>query len=152
MYMRPRFVFAAFLLIATATACGPTYTTSSVGRAPQPHGQLALIVGMAQREARQLGDRHVSDVLIARGTRAQMDQALRFGSQPGDNPGPVVWVYEIRGHFVCGMCSRPSGAKSPRGTVAAVVLDRHTLRATDFSLGSRPNDLARLGHVWSFPL
>ena len=95
--MRARFVFAAFLLIATATACGPTYDVAGIGHQARPHGQLALIVGMAQREARQLGDRHVSEVLIARGTRAQMDQALRVGSQPGDHPGLVVWVYEIRG-------------------------------------------------------
>jgi len=154
--MRPRFVFALLLLllllIASATACGPTYDVAGIGRQPHPHGQLALIVGMAQREARQLGDRHVSEVLIARGTRAQMDRALRVGAQPGDNPGPVVWVYEIRGHFVCDACSRPPGARSPRGTVTAVVLDRHTLRATDFSLGRRPNDLGALGRVWKFQL
>lgn len=149
--MRRRFAIA-LLLIAAATACGPTYDVTSAGRRPQPHGALALIVGMAQREARRLGDRHVSEVLIARGTRAQMDRALRVGSQPGDNPGPVVWVYEIRGHFICDACSRPPGARSPRGTVAAVVLDRQTLRATDFSLGRRANHLGTLGRVWKFPL
>jgi hypothetical protein len=153
MHMRRRLVFAAaLLLIASATGCGPTYDVAGIGRQPQPHGQLALIVGMARREARQLGDRHVSEVLIARGTRAEMDQALRVGSQPGDDPGPVVWVFEIRGHFICDLCSRPAGARSPRGTVAAVVLDRHTLRTTDFSLGRRPNDLGTLGRVWKFPL
>ena len=144
---------AALLVGLVAVACGPTAANSpGISAHPAPHGTLTLIVGMARQEARRLGDPRVSEVLIARGTRAQMDRALDFGPQPGDNPGPIVWVYEIRGHFVCGACSRPPGAKSPRGTVAAVVLDRHTLRGTDFSLGRRPNDLAGLGRVWTFPL
>ena len=150
MHMRAGHLLTLLLL---ATACGQgAYDVSIRGHQAHPHGQLALIVGMARQEAKELGDRNVSQVMIARGTRAQMDRALAFGPQPGDNPGPVVWVYEIRGHFVCAACSRPPGAKSPRGTVAAVVLDRHTLRGTDFSLGHRPNDLASLGHVWTFPL
>jgi hypothetical protein len=45
-------------------------------------------------------------------------------------------VYEVilQGHFVCGVCSGPPGAPTPKGTVIRSVVDQQTLRGTDFSL------------------
>jgi hypothetical protein len=63
-----------------------------------------------------------------------------------------VYVIELRGRFVCSGCSRPSGAKSPRGTVLIDVLDAHSFRGEDFSLTDKWVSLAGLGRPFPVPV
>jgi hypothetical protein len=51
----------------------------------------------------------------------------------------------VRGHFVCRLCSVPSGAGPPRGTIATDIWTQ-SKGGTDFGLsGSLPSTMSRLG-------
>jgi len=58
------------------------------------------------------------------------------------NSDQAVYQVVIAGHFRCGSCSIPPGAKVPNGTVMTSSLDRRTLQSLDFGLTrSRPRAL-----------
>jgi hypothetical protein len=71
---------------------------------------------------------------------------------PGDlEPGPdyPVYLVTIKGYFVCGLCSTPSGGHQPTGSYLSLVLDARTFSATDFGLSDKapPVAPASLGPV-----
>ncbi len=59
-----------------------------------------------------------------------------------------VWIVQVEGTFTCNLCSHPQGF---RGTIAGhyltITVDASTWRDTDFGIGDRRADLAKLGKV-----
>jgi hypothetical protein len=59
-----------------------------------------------------------------------------------------LWVVQVSGdHYVCGLCSHPSGVKSPQGDYITLTLRASDFAGTDFGLSPRATDLAALGEV-----
>jgi len=82
----------------------------------------------AADEARLNGDPSVHRGYVILTTR---EQATAPDIVNSDQP-----VYEviIQGHFTCGGCSIPPGAKIPTGSVVTSSLDRRTLQGLDFGI------------------
>ncbi|MGZ4482652.1 MAG: hypothetical protein ACXVY5_10650 [Gaiellales bacterium] len=116
------------------------------------HGPAARLREWVRAQARLLGDPALRTFTVVRTTRRLMDQALEFAPQPNDHPERRVYVVELRGRFVCGECSRPYRASPLRGHVAAFVLSVPDLALTDFTIGPRAFDMARMGRVWNLEL
>jgi hypothetical protein len=118
--------------------------SASAAPAADPVGWQRPLVRIATQARRGLGDPHVAGVDVyattARAFAGASDQAV----PPG--PDQDVYVLVLHGHFTCRLCSRPPGAPVQRGTVAAYVLERHTLRLLEFGLSDRL-DVRLLGRV-----
>ncbi len=82
----------------------------------------------AAAEARLNGDASVHSGSIILTTR---EQAAAPDVVNGDQ---TVYEVVIQGHFTCGTCSIPPGAKVPTGTVITTSVDRQTLQGLDFGL------------------
>jgi hypothetical protein len=60
---------------------------------------------------------------------------------PGDTtPGgkAIVYLVTIKGHFVCSLCSVPSGGHAPTGTYLSLVIDARSFEGTDSGIGPKP--------------
>ena len=82
----------------------------------------------AAAEARGNGDASVRRGYIILTTR---QQAAAPDIVNGDQP---VYEMVIQGHFTCGGCSIPPGAKVPTGSVITSSVDRQTLEGLDFGI------------------
>jgi hypothetical protein len=70
----------------------------------------------------------------------------------GDGPvssTAAVYVIEMRGNFVCGGCSIPRGARSPRGDVTILEINASTFESVGFGLSNIWYNLDRLGHAFT---
>src|SRR5262245_10850425 len=52
-------------------------------------------------------------------------------------PDQEVYVLVLHGHLTCGPCSRPPGIPALKGTMAALMLERRTLRLLELGFGGR---------------
>jgi hypothetical protein len=111
---------------------------------PPPHLSESRILGIAKHAAARNRDPSPSLIQHAESTRFE---AVLIGS--GDLVFEWNWSYLIaeRGHFVCGSCSAPPGAKAPTGSVITLVVDARSGRGTDGGIGNRYPPLAKLGPV-----
>ncbi len=50
------------------------------------------------------------------------------------NSDQAVYDVVVQGHFTCGSCSTPLGAKVPTGSVITSSVDRQTLQGLDFGI------------------
>jgi hypothetical protein len=67
-------------------------------------------------------------------------------------PDQDVYVLVLHGDLTCHSCSRPAGTPAPKGrTMAALVLERQTLRLLEFGFGGRL-DVRLLGGVQTLAL
>jgi hypothetical protein len=82
----------------------------------------------ADDEARLNGDASVHRGYIILTTR---EQAAAPDIVNGDQP---VYEVVIQGHFTCGGCSIPPGAKVPTGSVITSSVDRRTFQGLDFGI------------------
>jgi len=89
---------------------------------------LGSLKKSAADEARVNGDASVHRGYIILTTR---EQAAAPEIVNGDQP---VYQLVFQGHFTCGTCSIPPGAKTPTGSVMTSSVDRQTLQGLDFGL------------------
>ena len=89
---------------------------------------LSSLEKSATDEARVNGDASVHRGYIILTTR---EQAAAPDIVNGDQP---VYELVLEGHFTCGTCSIPPGAKTPTGSVMTSSEDRQTLEGLDFGL------------------
>jgi hypothetical protein len=136
-------LIAAVMIVA---GCGAA--TASAGR-PVPKSAVSRLVKIAKRAARVNGDRHP---LWATAVLTTHEKAL-LSATPGDTVSnrrhALVYLVTIRGHFVCNLCSVPSGGKAPRGRYISIVLDAKSFRGMDDGISPKPPpvDPASLGPV-----
>jgi hypothetical protein len=139
--------FAA-LIAAVVIVAGCGAAIASAGR-PVPKSAVSRLIKIAKRAARLNGDRHP---LWATAVLTTHDKAL-LSATPGDTVSNrrhvAVYLVTIRGRFVCNLCSRPSGAKAPRGRYISIVLDAKTFNGMDDGLSPKrpPVAPASLGPV-----
>jgi hypothetical protein len=128
-----------------ATSHGPA--VAEPGR-PVPASAVHRLTAIASRAVKLNGGHPVAWATAVVTTHAK---ALTSAT-PGDTtPGAkaVVYLVTIKGHFVCGLCSVPSGAHAPTGTYLSIVIDAQSFRGTDSGIGPRPSPVApaQLGPV-----
>jgi hypothetical protein len=123
--------------------------SASAAPAADRVGWQRPLVRIATGTRRGLGDPHVASVDVYLTTARAFTRASDEAVPPG--PDQDVYVLVLHGHLTCRLCSRPPGAPAPRGTVAACVLERRTLRLLEFALGDRL-DVGVLGRVQTLAL
>jgi hypothetical protein len=138
------------MLLAGCASAAPAADQQS-GPAPRatPVGWQRPLVRIATQARRELGDPHVATVDVYSTTARAFTRASNQAVPSG--PDQDVYVLVLHGHFTCGLCSRPPGVPAQRGTMAAWVLERHTLRLLEFGLGGRL-DVRLLGRVQTLAL
>jgi hypothetical protein len=143
--------------VFAAAACGPasgTAVTASHRPAvaepgqPVPASAVHRLTAIADRAVILNGGRAVAWATAVVTTHAK---ALTSAT-PGDTtPGGkrIVYLLTIKGHFVCGLCSGPSGSHAPTGTYLSLVLDARTFAGTDSGISPKPPPAppARFGPV-----
>lgn len=159
--------FTLFLLglvpVLAAVACGSASGTTAAtdqrqqrqqrpavaepGR-PVPASAVHRLTAIASRAVKSNGVHPV-----AWATAVVTTHAKALGSAtPGDtSPGAktVVYLVTIKGHFVCGLCSVPSGAHAPTGAYLSMVINAKNFQGTDFGISRKPPPVApaQLGPV-----
>ncbi len=121
--------------------------------APAPHTlPTRRLVALAKRLADGLGDPRVKTAWVVVTTQWLAENATYPGSEPRQPHSPRAYLVLVRGRFVCGDCSRPSGAKAPSGNVAYDIWVPGS-GITDFGLQSRvPPGVYKLGPIITLPL
>lgn len=159
---RPRLMINARWLIGlisvlTTAACGSASGTAvTVGHRPAVAEPGRLVPAAAIHRLTAIADRAVTlngghPVAWATAVVTTHAKALTSAT-PGDTtPGPrtIVYLVTIKGRFVCGLCSVPSGGHAPTGTYLSLVIDAKTFEGTDFGIGPKPPPVppARFGPV-----
>jgi hypothetical protein len=122
---------------------------ASAAPAAGPVGWQRPLVRIATQARRGLGDPHVATVDVYSTTARAFTRASNQAVPSGQDQD--VYVLVLHGHFTCGLCSRPPGVPAQRGTMAAWVLERHTLQLLEFGLSGRL-DVGLLGRAQTLAL
>jgi hypothetical protein len=122
--------------------------SASAAPAAEPVGWQRPLVRFAAEARRGLGDSHVASVDVYSTTARAFARASNQAAPGADQD---VHVLVLRGHFTCRLCPRPPGSPAQRGTMAAWVLERRTLRLLEFGL-SDGLDVRLLGRVQTLAL
>src|SRR6266700_7877176 len=101
----------------------PLAGSASAAPAADPVGWQRPLVRIATEARRGLGDPHVATVDVHSTTARAFTRASNQAVPPG--PDQDVYVLVVHGHFTCRRCSRPPGIPAQRGTMAALLLERH---------------------------
>jgi hypothetical protein len=135
-----------FLPLLVAVACGSASgTTVATSQRPAtakpgqlvPASAVPRLTAIASRAVKLNGGHPVAWATAVVTTHAK---ALTSAT-PGDTtPGRRVIVYlvTIKGHFVCNLCSFPSGAHAPTGTYMSIVLNAKNFKGTDSGISHKP--------------
>jgi hypothetical protein len=75
-------------------------------------------------------------------TRAKALASATPGDLIPNDEKTVVYLVTIKGHFVCDLCTGPSGSSAPTGTYLSLVVDAKTFYGTDSGLGPKPPPVA----------
>ncbi len=142
-------IVLAMLLAGCASAAPAADQQSTPAPRATPVGWQRPLVRIATEARRGLGDPHVATVDVHSTTARAFTRASNQAVPPG--PDQDVYVLVVHGHFTCRRCSRPPGIPAQRGTMAALLLERHTLRLLEFGFGGRL-DVRLLGEVQTLAL
>jgi hypothetical protein len=135
------------MVAATALAAWGLVTVASATGSRAHTLPVAQLVSLGRGMATGLADRHVKTALVIATTKNAAENATTPGAVPPDPANPRAYLIVIRGRFVCQACSRPPGAKPPRGRVAYDIWVPG-VGVSDFGLQSRmPRRLRRLGRI-----
>jgi hypothetical protein len=142
-------IVVAMLLAGCASAAPAADQQSAPAPRATPAGWQRPLVRIATQARRGLGDPHVASVDVYSTTARALARASNEAVPSG--PDQDVYVLVLRGHLTCGPCSRPPGSPAQRGTVAALLVERRTLRLLEFGFGGRL-DVRLLGGVQTLAL
>ena len=123
--------------------------SASAAPAADPVGWQRPLVRIVTQARRGLGDPHVASVDVYSTTARAFTRASNQADPPG--PDQDVYVLVLHGHLTCRLCPRPPGVPAQRGTMAALLLERHTLRLLEFGFGGRL-DVGLLGRAQTLAL
>ncbi|MDP9164693.1 MAG: hypothetical protein M3O32_01260 [Actinomycetota bacterium] len=127
-------------LLLGLSACG----TAKVG-SDSDDPTMAKLRAIA-RHAAEANSGHADKAEAVKSTHSTGEKLASGGDiVQGNEP---VWIVQVEGTFTCNSCSHPQGF---RGTIAGhyltITVDASTWRDTDFGIGDRRADLAKLGKV-----
>ena len=147
------------VLAAAATACGSA-TAAGDGTGSRPvaasHGQpvprsaVQRLTALADRAVKLNGNHPVQWATAVMTTHAKALTSATPGDTEPSGGATVVYLITIKGHFVCDLCSGPSGSRAPTGTYMSLVITAENFRGeSDFGLSYRPPPVspASLGPV-----
>ena len=123
--------------------------SASAAPAADPVGWQRPLVRIATQARRGLGDPHVASVDVYSTTARAFTRASNQADPPG--PDQDVYVLVLHGHLTCRLCPRPPGVPALEGTMAALLLERRTLRLLEFGFGGRL-DVGLLGRAQTLAL
>jgi hypothetical protein len=136
----------------TLAACGsemqPAHPrTATAATASTGPGPIAQLVALARRSLPGLGDSTVTYASVVATTKKAAENWLEPGSVPATGASPRAYLIVLHGRFVCQSCTRPSGARTTRGSSAQLVWVPGA-GVTDVGLTPRvPTGLPHLGRV-----
>jgi hypothetical protein len=155
--MRTRNLTRVLMIAAIATAVAAGATSMAVGGAQTVHPvgrglPISQLVSIARGMVASLGDPKVHTAWVMATTKYAAEQATYPGSEPPGPSNPQAFLIAIRGRFVCETCTRPPGAKAPKGTFGYDIWVPNE-GVSDFGLQPHiPAGLHRLGPVITLPL
>src|ERR1700685_968989 len=155
--MHKRNLTRILVIAAVTTLVSAGVTAIALGGAQRDSGTsaklpLAQLVSIARGMVSGLGDHRVRSAWVIATTKYAAEQATYPGSEPPGRVNPRAFLIAIRGRFVCGACSRPPGAKAPRGRFAYEIWVPNQ-GVTDFGLQPHiTHGLNRLGRIFTLPL
>jgi hypothetical protein len=142
-------IVLAMLLAGCVSAAPTADQQSALAPRATPVGWQRPLIRIAMEARRGLGDPHVATVDVYSTTARAFTRASNEAVSAGTDQD--VYVLILHGHLTCRPCSRPPGASAQRGTMAALVLERHTLRLLELGFGGRL-DVSLLGGVQTLAL
>jgi hypothetical protein len=128
------------VLVVWAVGCGQAPPAVAPSVPPK-------VASLARGMATSLGDSHVTTAWVIETTKDAAENAMTPGAIPPDRHNPRAYLVLIRGHFVCRGCSRPLGAKPPRGRVAYVIWVPGRGVTDDGLQAHVPKGVRRLGRI-----
>ena len=132
----------ALAAVACGSASGTAVTVSNrpaVAKpgAPVPASVVHRLTAIADRVVTVNGGRPVVWATVVVTTHAKALTSATPGDTSPDAKG-FVYLVTIKGHFVCGLCSGPSGSHAPTGTYLSLVIDARTFAGTDSGISAQP--------------
>jgi hypothetical protein len=119
----------------------PRQTHAKPGQ-PVPASAVRRLTVIADRTVKVNGDRPVEWATAVVTTQVKAAPDTTLGREA------TVYLVTIKGHFICDLCSVPSGAHAPTGTYISLVIIATTFRGTAFGIGRTvPVSPDRLGPV-----
>jgi hypothetical protein len=134
------------IAVLAVAGCGPaTGTALTASHRPSVAEPGQPVPASAVRRLTAIADRAVTvngghPVAWATAVVTTHAKALTSAT-PGDTtPGAkaVVYLVTIKGHFVCNLCSGPSGSRAPTGTYLSLVISAKTFEGTDSGISPKP--------------
>lgn len=124
----------------------PRQTHAKPGQ-PVPASAVRRLTVIADRTVKVNGDGPVEWATAVVTTQVKAAPGTTLGREA------TVYLVTIKGHFICELCSVPSGAHAPTGTYISLVIIAKTFRGTAFGIARRvlvsPD---RLGPVTYLPV
>lgn len=106
---------------------------------------LASVRGVVKTESTGL----LPNAVIIASRRQAAIQVINRGSRVNTNQ--AVYVVVLHGHFVDRFASSPVARKPPAGDTVILVIDRRSLKMTDFAIGNAINTQP-LGRAYPLPV
>jgi hypothetical protein len=137
--MRRIFLGLAGLIFAVMTAaCSSGNGTTALSNLPEPGRPVPAaavhrFTVLANKLAKDNGGNPVAWATVVITTRRNP-----LEMRPGGPRQParyVAYSLVMKGHFVCGACSHPPGARTPTGTYLTLVMNVNGKGPDDFGLG-----------------
>jgi hypothetical protein len=144
----------AVLAVAACGSAGGTAVTASHRPSvaepgqPVPASAVRRLTAIADRAVTLNGRHPVAWATAVVTTHAKaLTSATPGDTTPGDKA--IVYLVTIKGHFVCDLCSGPSGSHAPTGAYLSLVINARTFEGTDSGISPRPPPVppARFGPV-----
>jgi len=131
-----------FAVVACGSASGTTVATShrpatAEPGQPVPASAIHRLTAIASGAVKVNGGHPAAWATAVVTTLAKaLTSATHGDTQPGGKA--IVYLVTIKGHFVCNLCSGPSGARAPAGTYMSIVIDAKNFKGTAFGLSPKP--------------
>ena len=135
--VRMRTIFSAAVAIGLLAVVGAQ--AAGAEQATIGPSVRAALLSDAIGTARLNGDAHPYDVEAVATTQARAVRLEPGSTEPTCEASPAcadgpVYVVAMRGHFTCGTCSHPPGARIGPGSVIRLVYDASSMFQTTFAL------------------
>lgn len=136
--MRRTFLGLAGIFAVITAACSSGNGLTALSNRPEPGRPVPAaavhrLTVLADKLARENGGYPVEWATVIVTTRSNP-----LETRPGGLRQPARYVaYSLimKGHFVCGACSHPQGARTPTGTYLTLVMNVNGNGPVDFGLG-----------------